>query len=143
MYASGHKKTLTPCLIDQDISVTGTTPKRLDLNRPITQLDLPVPHTLMIVFFALNMAQGTILSTIDPVPFLIRDHSISLRPVFHLIDMFLLLDQSIRFPLIQLTTGDPLIDPLFLVRLALIDHKCFSLCNRHPVHQQHHPTDCE
>ena len=40
--------------------------------------------------------------------------------------MFLLLVQPIGFALIQLATGNPLIDPLLLVGLALVDYR--SVC---------------
>ena len=41
--------------------------------------------------------------------------------------MFLLIVQPIRFPLIQLATGNPLIDPFLLIALALINFWRFRL----------------
>jgi hypothetical protein len=132
VYASGHKKTLTPWLIDQDISVTGTTSKRLTLNRPITQLDLPVPIALSVMLFARDMARRMVLRMSNLDSFFLGHRPVDLRLVFHVIDMALLLVQAGGFLLIQLPAGNAFIDSLFLIGLPLIDARRLSLGIGHP-----------
>jgi hypothetical protein len=127
VYASGHKKTLTPWLIDQDISVTGTTSKRLTLNRPITQIDLPVPIALSVMLFARDLARRMVLRMSNLDSFFLGHRPVDLRLVFHVIDMTLLLVQAGGFLLIQLPAGNAFIDSLFLIGLPLIDARRLSL----------------
>jgi len=104
---------------------------------------LPVPLGLAIVLLTGNMAEGTRLCRANPGPLLFRHDAIGLCPILHLVDVFLLLVQPVCFSLVRLPTRNSLIDPLFLIRLALIDHGCFGLGKGHPGHQQRHPTDCK
>jgi hypothetical protein len=80
------------------------------------------------------MARGAILGRTDPGPLLFRYDAIGLCPVFHLVDVFLLLVQPVCFSLVQLPTCNPLIDPLFLIRLPLINHRRFCLGKGYPSH---------
>lgn len=64
---------------------------------------------------------------VNPDPFAFRQDTIGLGVIFHPVDVFLLLVGSIRFPFIQLSAGNTLIDPLLLTGLALVDHRRLSL----------------
>ena len=86
-----------------------------------------MPLTLAVMLLTRDMARCAVLGAINPGPFAFRHDPIGLRLIFHLIDMFLLLVQAIRFPLVQLTAGNPLIDPLFLIGLPLVNDWGFSL----------------
>jgi hypothetical protein len=94
-----------------------------------------VPLALAVVFLVRDMARGAILRRTNPGSFPFRHHAIGLCPVFHLVDAFLLIVQPADFSLVQLPALNSLIDPLFLIRLPLIDHGCFGLGKGHPNHQ--------
>lgn len=98
---------------------------------------------LAVVFLASNMVRGPILCRADPGPFSFRHNTIGHCPVFHLVHMFLLPVQPVPFSLIQLPARNPLIDPLILIRLALINHRRFCLGKDHSTHYQRHCTDPE
>ena len=73
------------------------------------------------MFLPGNTARRTILRFRDLLTLLFGHDAIGLRLVFHLFDMFLLIVQPIRFPLIQLAAGNSLVNPFLLVALTLID----------------------
>ena len=75
-----------------------------------------MPLALAVMFFASNMVGGTILGRADPGPFPFAHDTIGHCPIFHLVHMFLLPVQPVRFSLVQLPTCKPLIDPLILIR---------------------------
>ncbi len=87
-----------------------------------------MPLALAVVFSASNMVRGAILCCADPGPFPFCHDTIGHRLVFHLVHMFLLPVQPVCFSLVQLPARNPLIDPLILIRLTLIDHRrsCLS-----------------
>jgi hypothetical protein len=117
-----------------------------DPERPVlssASFQLPMRLALAVVFLASNMVRGTILCRADPGPFPFRHDTIGHCPVFYLIHMFLLPIQPVRFSLVQLPTRNPLINPLILIRLALIDHRHFCLGKGHSTHHQRHRTDRE
>ena len=117
-----------------------------DPERPVlssVSFQLPMRLALAVVFLASNMVRGAILCRADPGPFPFRHGTIGLCPGFHLVHMFLLPVQPVRFSLVQLPARDPLIDPLILIRLALIVHRRFCLGKGHSTHQQRHRTDRE
>lgn len=61
---------------------------------------LAMPSALRVMFLAGNMMGGLILRMGDSAAFLVRHHTIGLGVIFHPVDVFLLLVQSIRFPLV-------------------------------------------
>jgi len=89
--------------------------------------ELPVPLSLAVVLLAGDMAGCARLCRANPGPLLFRHDAIGLCPVFHLVDVFLLFTQPVCFSLVQLPTRNPLIDPLFLIRLPLVDHRRLCL----------------
>jgi hypothetical protein len=97
-----------------------------------------MPLLLAIMFFASDVPWGMILSMADSGSLFVGHDAIDLGPVFHLVHMALLLIESIRLPLIQLPTGNPSIDPLFLVGLPMIDVRRLRLSVGH-FHRKH---DC-
>jgi hypothetical protein len=80
-----------------------------------------MPFALRVVFLAADMARRAILGTFDLRSLLLRDDVVAFRPFLHLINVLLLLVQPIGLSISQLTAGDPLINPLLLVGLPLID----------------------
>jgi hypothetical protein len=88
---------------------------------------LAMPPALGIMLLTRDMARCAVLCAINPGPFALRHHTIGLCLIFHLIDVFLLFAQSIGLTLIQLAAGNPLINPLLLTGLALVDHRRLSL----------------
>jgi hypothetical protein len=101
-----------------------------------------MPLALAVVFLASDMVRGTILCRTDPGSFPFRHGTIGHCPVFHLVHMFLLPVQPVRFSLVQLPARNPLINPLILIRLPLIDHGYIGLGKSHPGHHGHR-TDRE
>jgi hypothetical protein len=81
------------------------------------------------------MARSAILRRDNPGPLLFRHDAIGLCPGLHLIDLFLLRVQS--------PTRNPLIDPLFLIRLPLIQQGYVDLGKDHPGREQYYSTDRE
>jgi hypothetical protein len=117
-----------------------------DPERPVlssASFQLPMRLALAVVFLASDMVRGTILCRADPGPFPFRHHTIGHCPVFHLVHMFLLPVQPVRFSLVQLPARNPLINPLILIRLALINHRRFYLGKDYSTHHQRHRTDRE
>ena len=104
----------------------------------ISQLSITDAGALAVVFLASNMVRGTILSRADPGPLPFRHHIIGQCPVFHLVHIFPLPPQPLRFLLIQLPARNPLINPLILIRLALINHRRFCLGKDYSTHHQRH-----
>jgi len=102
-----------------------------------------VPLPLAIVLLAGDMARGAILCRDNPGTLLFRHDAIGLCPVFHLVDVFLLLIQPVCFSLVQLPTRNPLIDPLFLIRLPLIDDRRIRLGKRRSVDAEYQSADCK
>jgi hypothetical protein len=102
-----------------------------------------MPLALAVVFLASNMVRGTILCRTDPGSFPFRHGTIGHCPVFHLVHMFLLPVQPVRFSLVQLPARNPLINPLILIGLPLIDHRRFCLSEDYSAHHQRHRTDRE
>jgi hypothetical protein len=76
---------------------------------------------LAIMLLLRNMPRGAALRRSETSSLLLGHHSIGLGLVFDGIDMVLLFVQPVRLVLAQLAAGNPLIDPPFLVGLALID----------------------
>ena len=103
---------------------------------------LLMPFALAIVFLACNVARGAILRMVDSGPLFFGHDPVGFGLVFHFVDMFLLLIQPIRFPLIQLTALDAFIDTLLLIRLPLVNHRCLCLGIGNPVHREHRCTHC-
>ena len=117
-----------------------------DPERPVlssVSFQLPMRLALAVVFLASNMVRGAILCRTHPGPFPFRHGTIGLCPGFHLVHMFLLPVQPVRFSLVQLPARNPLINPLILIRLALIVHRRFCLGKDYSTHQQRHRTDRE
>jgi len=104
--------------------------------------ELPVPLPLAIVLLVSDMARGAILCRDNPGTLLFRHDAIGLCPAFHLVDVFLLLIQPVCFSLVQLPTRNPLIDPLFLIRLPLIDDRRIRLGKHQPVDAEYQSADC-
>ena len=71
------------------------------------------------------MACSAILCRGNPGPLFFRHDGIGLCPGLHLIDLFLLL--------VQLLTRNPLINPLMLICLPLIQQSCVDLGKATPV----------
>ena len=110
---------------------------------PLPLQQSAMPLALAVVLLAGNMARGAILccANLGSLPF--RHDTIGLCPIFHLVHVFLPLVQPVCFSLVQLPVRSPLIDPLILLRLPLIDHRRFCLGKDHSGHQHGHRTDCE
>jgi hypothetical protein len=102
-----------------------------------------MPLALAIVLLTSNVVRGTILCRTDLGPFPFRHYIIGHCPVFHLVQIFPLPAQPLRFSLVQLPARNPLINPLILIRLALINHKRFCLGKDYSTHHQRHRTDRE
>ena len=96
-----------------------------------------MPLPLGIMLLTRDMARCAILSIIDSSPLSLGDRPIGLGSIFHLVNVFLLFVQSIGFTLIQLTAGNPLINPLLLIPLPLIDDRRLRLGKGHPAHAKH------
>jgi len=98
------------------------------------------PALGIIMLLTHDMAQCAVLCAINPGLFALRHDTIGLCLVFHLIDVFLLLVQSIGFTLIQLAAGNPLINPLCLIGLTLVNHRRFGLGIGHPAETKDQST---
>ena len=102
---------------------------------PVHNFELSTPFTLTIVLLTRDMPCGAILRRGNPGPLIFRHDTVGLCLFFHLVDLSLLCVQPVCFSFIQLPTRNPLIDPLFLIRLPLIDPGCFVLGKGHAAHQ--------
>jgi len=94
-----------------------------------------MPICLCIVLLVINVSRCSILRTIDFFSLSLRDHSIGLGPILHPIDPSLFPFQPVGLALVQLATGDSLVNALFLVGLPLVDARCFGLGIGCPGHQ--------
>jgi hypothetical protein len=102
-----------------------------------------VPIPLTIVLLASDLARGAILCRANSSPLLFCHDAIGRCSIFHPVDVPLLFIQPMSFSFVQLSTRSPLIDPLLLVHLPLIDHRGFGLGKDRPDYQQCHPPDHE
>ena len=94
-----------------------------------------MPAFLPVVLLAEDVLRRLVLGGVDAGPFLPCHDAIGLGLVLHGIDMLLLLFQFVCFTLCELSTPNPLIDALLLIRLPLVDARSLSLSIAHSGRQ--------